>query len=76
MRARKYDHHGRHESSGGPPPPLLTGEEVCRRFNCSKSHLRMLRVSGSLPSVKLGRLRRYHAEDVEALIARQTGTKQ
>ena len=75
MRARKYDHHGRHESSGGPPP-LLTGEEVCRRLNCSKSHLRTLRIAGALPSIQLGRLRRYNAEDVEALVARGTGMKE
>lgn len=44
---------------------LLTLQEVCQRLSIKKSHLRSLIFSKKIPTIKIGRLLRFGAEDVE-----------
>lgn len=52
------------------PPKLLTVKEVAKVLRCSPRSVAAWTASGELASVKLGRLRRYRPEDVEAFIRR------
>lgn len=49
-------------------PKLWTAKDVARVFQCSPRAVAAWTASGDLASVKLGRLRRYRPEDVEAFI--------
>ncbi len=49
-------------------PKLLTVDEVAEALQCSPRAVAAWTASGELASVKLGRLRRYRPEDVEAFI--------
>jgi len=47
--------------------PLLTDDDLCRRWKCSRRHLARLRKGWSgrrLPHLRLGRLVRYRPEEV------------
>ena len=46
--------------------PFLTIDDVARRLNVSKSTIERKIRSGEIPSMKIGRLRRIRAEDLEA----------
>jgi excisionase family DNA binding protein len=43
---------------------LLTGEEACRYLGISKRHLADLARAGTVPSVKIGKLRRSRLESL------------
>lgn len=51
-----------------PIEPLLLDDEVCRLFKCGPSTLRTLERNGVLIPVRIGRLVRYRASDVRALL--------
>jgi len=54
--------------SAEPPlaSALLTAEELARRWRTTPSHVYALARSDALPTVKLGRWRRWRMEDVLA----------
>ena len=56
------------------PPKLLNVKEVAEALQCSPRAVAAWTASGELVSVKLGRLRRYRPEDVEAFIQRNLST--
>ena len=49
---------------------LLNVKEVAKALQCSPRSVAAWTASGELASVKLARLRRYRAEDVEAFVRR------
>jgi excisionase family DNA binding protein len=63
-------------ATGGPKlaTDFIDTVELCRRLGCSRRTTTNLRLRGKLPTIKLGKLVRYHWPTVEAaLIRRQTG---
>jgi excisionase family DNA binding protein len=55
-------------------PNLMTAEEVAARFNCDPMHVYRMAWKGRLPSVKIGRLRRFAPDAIAAMLA-EGGTK-
>lgn len=55
-----------------PPPPveLLTYDETMETLRCSKATIARLVAAGELPSVKIGKSRRFDAADVRAFVDR------
>ena len=49
---------------------LLTTDEVARILGCSEAAVRKWRSQGRLKAVKLGRLVRFRAEDVERIASK------
>ncbi len=49
-------------------PNLLTADELAARFHCDPMHIYRLAWSNRLPSVKIGRLRRFAPAAVAAMI--------
>lgn len=47
---------------------LLTADDVATALQCSKAQVFALAGRGEIPSVKIGRLRRFREADVEAYI--------
>lgn len=62
-----------------PPAPtrLATPREVAELLRCSPSMIRLLNRRGELPAVYVGRLPRFHPDDVAAYLERSRtgGTK-
>ncbi len=60
------------DSESGRPPsraePLLRPSEVARLLACSTKTVYAWAASGFLPSVRLGRLVRFRAEDVQQFV--------
>jgi excisionase family DNA binding protein len=54
-------------------PQTMTTVDVSRLLKCSIQTVYRLHRDGRLPSVKIGRLRRFRAEDVERLIDEGVG---
>ena len=53
--------------------PLLTERELAARLGCSREKLKLDRRKGiGCPHIKIGRLVRYRASDVEAWLAANT----
>ncbi len=50
----------------GAPHRLLTAEEVAERWQVPKAHVYRLARDGRLPTVALGRYRRWRLEAIEA----------
>jgi excisionase family DNA binding protein len=48
---------------------LLTAEELATRFNCDPMHIYRLAWANRLPSVKIGRLRRFAPAAIAAMLA-------
>lgn len=53
------------------PAALLTYADVAERFATSERHVRLLQEKKQLPSVRIGRLVRFRAEDVDAYVESQ-----
>ncbi len=53
------------------PKLLLSTPEVARALSVSERFVKQLIRSGSLPSLKVGRLRRVHADDLRAWVELQ-----
>ncbi len=49
-------------------PELLTAEELARRFSCHPMHIYRKAWKGEIPSVKIGRLRRFAPSAIAAMI--------
>ena len=47
---------------------MLSVAEVAERLGTTESHVRRLARSGALSAVKVGKLWRFHADDLEALV--------
>jgi excisionase family DNA binding protein len=52
---------------------LLTYADVAERFATTERHVRLLQEKKQLPSVRIGRLVRFKAEDVDAYVESQGG---
>ena len=50
-------------------PQLLTADDLAALFSCDPMHIYRLAWAKRLPSVKIGRLRRFHPEAIAAMIA-------
>lgn len=50
------------------PDALLDARQVARLLGCSTRTISTLTASGALPSVKLGRLRKYRPAAIEAYV--------
>jgi excisionase family DNA binding protein len=55
------------------PAALLTYADVAERFATTERHVRQLQERKQLPSVRVGRLVRFRAEDVDAYVESQAG---
>jgi excisionase family DNA binding protein len=49
-------------------PNLLTADELAARFHCDPMHIYRLAWANRLPSVKIGRLRRFAPAAIAAMI--------
>lgn len=58
-----------------PPVELLTYDETMETLRCSKATLARLVAAGELPSVKIGKSRRFDAADVREFIDRNRQTE-
>jgi excisionase family DNA binding protein len=50
-------------------PNLLTAEELALKFNCNPMSIYRKSWSGEIPSVRIGRLRRFAPEAIAAMLA-------
>jgi excisionase family DNA binding protein len=64
-------HAGLRASTPPPPPRLVTITDACRQLQISRTFLYRLLDRGELRSVKLGRVRRIPAGDLDELVARR-----
>lgn len=55
-----------------PPERLMTDREVAELFGVSRTHVRRLRYSGDLPTVRVGKLARIPASAVAAYLVAHT----
>ncbi len=56
-------------------PNLMTADELATRFHCDPMHIYRLAWANRLPSVKIGRLRRFAPDAIAAMIE-AGGTKE
>jgi excisionase family DNA binding protein len=59
--------------NGGPPKRMLKMSEICEILQVSKNTLSKLLKDGAVKSYKIGRLRRFAAEDIMEYLAESFG---
>lgn len=52
----------------GGDEPLLKTEEVARLLNLSKSTVNNFAAAGIIPSITIGKSRRFHADDIRKIM--------